>query len=175
MLFRSKLFLEDAGKMKKIWNEYLQGALHVLRTLLCVRINETPHSRLFAFDRKTPSFKTSLTVPGWLTTPKRVLFNNINADPPSTQEVKLVSSNKDIAHVKLSNGKDITVKVEDLYPILNGNEEYSHNQDLIELDTAQESVVDVDDSDSDIVCLDENAPRHPTVKIDPNSPNLSSF
>ena len=90
-------------------------------------------------------------------------------------EVKLVSSNKDIAHVKLSNGKDITVKVKDLYPILDGDEEYSHNQDLIELDTVQESVDDMEDTDSDIVCLNENAPSHPTVKLDPNSPDLSIF
>ena len=33
----------------------------------------------------------------------------------------------------------------------------------------------MDDSNSDIVCLDENVPSHPTVKIDPNSMDLSSF
>ena len=39
----------------------------------------------------------------------------------------------------------------------------------------QESVDDIEDTNSDIVCLHEIARSHPTVKIDPNSPDLSIF
>ena len=33
-------------------------------------------------------------------------------EQPSIQKVKLVESNRDNAHVKLENGRDVTVKVE---------------------------------------------------------------
>ena len=81
-----------------------------------------------------------------------------------------------MAHVKLPNGKDVTVKIEDLSPILDGDENYLHNQDLIELDTVPENITSIDDmedTDSDIICIDESAPGHPTVKMDQNSPDLS--
>ena len=80
-----------------------------------------------------------------------MLFNNNNADPPSIHEVKLISSNKEMAHVKLPNGKDVTVKIEDLSPILDVDENYLHNQDLIELDTIPENTTLIEDlEDTDV-------------------------
>ena len=115
------------------------------------------------------------TVPGWLSTSKRVVFNDINADPPMTQEVKLIQSNPDSAHIKLSDGKDVKAGIENLYPVLNGNKGLIQDQDLIELNTENDSVIDTYDSDSEILCLNEDVPTYPTVKIDPNVGELSSF
>ena len=137
------------------------------------KTNETPHSRLFCFNRK---FHGSVGghVPKWLSSSKKVLFNDVDTDPPLAQEVQLVHSNSDSAHIKLPDGKDFKAKTENLYPVLNGVKENLQNLDLVELTSETDSVFDAYDSDSDILCLNEAAPTYPLVKCDPNSTATSS-
>ena len=96
-----------------------------------------------------------------------MLFNDVDTDPPLAQEVQLVHSNSDSAHIKLTNGKDIKAKTENLYPVINGVKENLQNQDLVELSSETDSVCDAYDTDSDILCLDETAPTYPSFKYDP--------
>ena len=96
-----------------------------------------------------------------------MVFNDIGADPPMAQEVQLVRSNTDSAHIKLPDGKDLRAKTENLYPVLNGAKENLQNQDLVDLTSETDSVYDAYDSDSDILCLDENVSTYPSVKYDP--------
>jgi len=52
------------------WQDILPDALHSIRTLLCTPINETPHERLFNFQRRST---TGSSIPSWLATPGPVL------------------------------------------------------------------------------------------------------
>ena len=59
--------IELACKCKGIpnsyWEEVLPVALHSLRSLLCVATNQTPHERLFNYQRRSAS---GHTLPSWL-------------------------------------------------------------------------------------------------------------
>ena len=161
-----KLFMEDSGDSNKNWQIYLRMALQAQRTLLNTKTNKMPPDRMFFFDRK---FHGSVGghVPKWLCDSKKVVFNDVGIDPPMAQEVQLVHSNTDSAHIKLPNGKDLRADTEHLFPVLNGAKENLQNQDLVDLTSDTDSVYDAFDSDSDVYCLDENVPSHTAVKLDP--------
>ena len=71
-----------------------------------------------------------------------MVFNDVGTDPPMAQEVQLVHSNSDSAHIKLPDGKDLRAKTENLYPVLNGAKENLQNQDLVDLTSETDSVYD---------------------------------
>ena len=48
-----KLLLHHRGWPEERWQEVLHIALHVMRSLLCTATNETPHKRMFRFQRRT--------------------------------------------------------------------------------------------------------------------------
>ena len=98
------------------WEKVLSKALHSVRSLLCTTTNETPHERLFNFNRRT-GMRTSL--PSWLTSPGPVLLRNHNASKksdPLVHNVELLKANPTYAYVRLPDGRESTAALKDLAP-----------------------------------------------------------
>ena len=53
------------------WEKVLAKALHAVRSLLCLAVNETPHERLFRSPRIAMN---NTALPSWLLTPETVLL-----------------------------------------------------------------------------------------------------
>ena len=112
--------VETSLKSKRLpincWEEVLPQALHSIRSLLCTATNATPHERFFTFNRKS---ETGTTLPTWLANPGTVLMKkNVKQSKyePSVEEVELLESNPQYAHVRLSDGRETTVSVQQLAP-----------------------------------------------------------
>ena len=94
----------------------LPDALHSIRSLLCTATNATPHERMFKFQRRSSS---GHSVPSWLTTAetaylrKRVRQSKYE---PLVEEVEILHSNPEYAHVRLPSGIESTVSIRDLAP-----------------------------------------------------------
>lgn len=98
------------------WEQVLPDVLHSIRSLLCTATNETPHERLFRYSRKSASGQS---LPKWLMTPGNVLMkrhNRASKFDPLVDEVELLHSNTDYAHVKLPDGRETTVSTKHLAP-----------------------------------------------------------
>jgi len=98
------------------WETVLDTVLHSLRSLLCTATNETPHERLFAFPRKSPS---GYSLPTWLSTPGPVLLRKFVRQSKSddlVEPVDLVSATPHYARVRYPNGRESTVSTRDLAP-----------------------------------------------------------
>ncbi|KAL7635484.1 UNVERIFIED_CONTAM: hypothetical protein RMT77_014553 [Armadillidium vulgare] len=97
------------------WELVLPDALHSIRSLLCTATNATPHERLFSFRRKT---SLGLSIPSWLVEPGSVLLKKYVRckDDPLVEEVQLLETNPQFAHVRFPNGREDTVSIRDLAP-----------------------------------------------------------
>lgn len=98
------------------WECVMHDALHSIRTLLCTATNETPHERMFKYQRRST---TGSSVPTWLTTPGPVLLRRYvkqNKYEPSVDEVDLIEANPNYAHVRFTDGRESTVSIRDLAP-----------------------------------------------------------
>ena len=99
------------------WEIVLPEVLHAQRTLLCTATNQTPHERLFSFQRRSASGKP---VPSWLLTQKKVLAKRHarrSKYDPLCDEVDLVSVNPANARVRYPGGREDTVSLRDLAPL----------------------------------------------------------
>lgn len=99
------------------WELALPDALHSIRSLLCTATNQTPHERLFNFQRRSCSGNS---LPTWLSTPGPVLMRRYvrhNKHEPYVDPVQLLEANSKYAHVKLKDGREETVSLRDLAPI----------------------------------------------------------
>jgi hypothetical protein len=104
-----------------MWEEVLPDVLHSLRSLLCTTTNETPHERLFRFQRRSSS---GCTIPTFLSQPGKVYLKNFTRNSkrePLVQEVELLESNPHYAFIRFPDGKESTVSVKNLAP--NPNQE----------------------------------------------------
>ena len=98
------------------WETVLPDALHAIRSLLCTSTNETPHERIFKYNRKSTS---GTSLPSWLTQPGPVLLNRnprVSKYDSLTEEVELVDCNPQYARIRLSNGRETNVSLRDLAP-----------------------------------------------------------
>ena len=94
------LGLKSKGLPVSNWEKVLPDALHSIRSLLCTATNETPHDRLFNFQRKT---STESRLPEWLSAPGPVLVRNRN--PASKYDSKvndaeLIEANPQYARIR---------------------------------------------------------------------------
>ena len=99
------------------WESVLLDSLHSVRSLLCTATNETPHERLFQYNRKST---TGTTLPSWLSSPGPVLMKrNVRASKyePLVDEVELIDCNPLYAHVRLQDGRETTVSLQQLAPL----------------------------------------------------------
>ena len=93
----------------------MPDALHSIRSLLCTATNETPHERLFSYNRKSA---TGCSIPSWLT-PGRVYVRNHTRNSkhdPVVVEAELLQANPQYAFIKLDSGFETTVSLRDVAP-----------------------------------------------------------
>lgn len=98
------------------WECVLLDALHSVRSLLCTATNETPHERLFNFNRKST---TGISLPTWLSSPGPVLLKRTvrsSKYDPVMEEVELLNCNPQYAHVRFPDGREDTVSLRYLAP-----------------------------------------------------------
>ena len=99
------------------WEYVLLDALHSIRSLLCTATNATPHERMFAYNRRSPS---GTSLPTWLTSPGPVLLRKharSSKYDPLVEKVELLECNPQFAHIRLPNGREETVSLRHLAPI----------------------------------------------------------
>jgi len=110
-----KLLLHSRAWPEERWGDVLNVALHSVRTLLCTATNETPHERMFRFQRKA-TFGHAM--PTWLLREGSVLLcrHVRSKSDPLCGEVLLLEANPSYAHVRYSNGREDTVSTLDLAP-----------------------------------------------------------
>ena len=105
----------------------LPDALHSIRSLINIVTNETPHERLFNYQRKSA---TGYSVPTWLSEPGKVLLKRFVKNSkydPDLIEVELLEANPQYAYIKYPNGRESTVSLRHLAPI-ERNESASKNE-----------------------------------------------
>ncbi|GFV33825.1 hypothetical protein TNCV_1069321 [Trichonephila clavipes] len=111
-----QLALRSNSMKTEQWEGVIQTALHSIRSLLCTATNATPHERMFSHPRRSHN---GCSIPIWLTKPGPVLMKNqmrANKYEPIVQEVELIETNPDYAHVKLGDGRETTVSIRHLAP-----------------------------------------------------------
>ena len=79
--------------------------LTYIRSLISTSTNETPHERMFAFQRRSA---TGYSVTSWLSRPGPVLLKRHvrhSKYDPFVDEVELIEANPQYAHVRYLNGR----------------------------------------------------------------------
>uniref|UniRef100_A0A2C9LE06 Uncharacterized protein n=1 Tax=Biomphalaria glabrata TaxID=6526 RepID=A0A2C9LE06_BIOGL len=99
------------------WESVLPQALDSIRSLLCTSSNETPHERIFKFNRRSP---TGTSLPTWL---QKSPVRSSKFDP-LVQEVELISCNPQYAHIRFPNGREETVSLRHLAPKESSTNDY---------------------------------------------------
>jgi len=110
-----KLLLHSRAWPEERWEDVLNEALHSVRTLLCTATNETPHERMFRFQRKATfgcAMPTCLISEGSVLLRRHVRSKN----DPLCDEVLLLEANPSYAHIRYPNGREDTVSTSDLAP-----------------------------------------------------------
>ena len=69
------LSLDSQHRHISEWETALLDALHSVRSLLCTATNDTPHERMFTYQRKSTN---GTSLPSWLTSSGKVLVRNFN-------------------------------------------------------------------------------------------------
>ena len=109
-----RLILRSRGLPISHWQDVLPEALHSIRSLLCTATNQTPHERFLSFPRRSA---TGSSVPSWLMNPGSVLLRKYvrnSKNDPYVEEVELIESNPQYAHIRYADGRESTVSVQDL-------------------------------------------------------------
>ncbi|GFT05384.1 putative retrovirus-related pol polyprotein from transposon opus [Trichonephila clavipes] len=111
-----QLALRSNSMKTEQWEGVIQTALHSICSLLCTATNATSHERMFSHPRRSHN---GCSIPTWLTKPGPVLMKNqmrANKYERIVQEVELIETNPDYAHVKLGDGRETTVSIRHLAP-----------------------------------------------------------
>ena len=143
------------------WQEVLPDALHSIRTLLCTSTNETPHERLFNFQRRST---TGSSIPSWLATPGPVLLKRYvrsSKFDPLVDEVQLIEANSQYAHIRYPDGREDTVALKHLAP---RPSDAKSNDEVKPADSQSQQQLDNQDSSEPNVVT----PHLPTPQIEEN-------
>ena len=167
------------------WEYVLEEALHSIRSLLCTATNCTPHERMFCHTRKLFS---GVALPSWIKPgPVYVKRHNRNKYDLLVEEAELLEANPHYAHVRLEDGREITVSLRDLAPNpalptqrqdVTENMEtdgYSQNETRFVSHDAQTNVeisVDEPSCDSDVAENPDHSSLHESTFRRPNTPPL---
>lgn len=109
--------LKSRGLNENQWENVIDIAVHSIRTLVCTSTNQTPHERLFNFQRRTA---TGHSLPTWLLDKGPVLLKRHvrkSKYDPLVDEVDLINVTPTYAHVKHPSGLEQTVSLRDLAPL----------------------------------------------------------
>ena len=112
-----QLALKSKGLGAQHWEQVIGSALHSIRTLVCTSTNQTPHERLFGYQRRT---LTGHALPTWLLNKGHVLMKKharISKYDPLVEEVDLIEVNPSYAQVRTASGRELTVSLRDLAPL----------------------------------------------------------
>ena len=110
------LALKSRNLDTKYWQSVLPDALHSIRSLINTTTNETPHERMFKFDRRS---STGHAILSWLTNSKKVLLKRFvrqSKYDPLVDEVDLLEANPLYAHIRYNDGRESTVSLKHLAP-----------------------------------------------------------
>ena len=101
-------------KSEERWEDVLPESLHAIRSLVCLATNETPHDRMFKFNRRS---MTGVSMHAWLLKEGPVYLRKFirNKSDPFCERVYLLDANP--SYVRLSNGNETTVSTSDLAPV----------------------------------------------------------
>ena len=117
------------------WQLVLPDALHSVHSLLCTATNETPHERFLNFSCRS---STGSSIPSWLAEPGPVYVKrhvrNSKFDP-LVEKVDVLQANTHYAHIRYSDGREITVSTKHLAPC--GQEELLEPPSSIRLPVAE--------------------------------------
>ena len=111
------LCLASQGLDEHHWLSALPDVLHAIRSLVCTSTNQTPHERMFNYNRKSTC---GSSLPSWLMTPGPVLVRRYvrkSKYDPLVDEAMLIEANPKYAHIRLQNGQEKTVSLRDLAPV----------------------------------------------------------
>ena len=107
------------------WEVVLNDSLHSIRSLLCTSTNETPHERMFLHQRRSTN---GTALPTWLLSSDKVLLKRMvrgSKYDTQTDEVELLETNPNYAHVRHSDGKEATVSLKQLAPLPQNDNDFS--------------------------------------------------
>ena len=165
------LCLKSKGLSVSKWKSVLPDALHSIRSLLCTTTNETPHERLFNFERKT---STVNRLPEWLTIPGPILVRNRNPHSkyePKVNDAELIEANPNYARVRYPDGKESSVSLRDLAPPGDGG----NTVELCPPETAPQSSNDVSSPTYDISVTNPSTEVECDLNVRPSQhENISS-
>ena len=113
-----ELALEDCQISWEDWELVLPDALHSIRSLICTSTRETPHSRIFSFERKSTS---GPGVPKWLLESEGspIWVRNFSRRAKSDPRVKpatLIEAFPRYARVEFENGRIDSISLDDIAP-----------------------------------------------------------
>ena len=111
--------LKSRGLSENHWEHVIDIAVHSIRTLVCTATNQTPHERLFNYQRRTA---TGHALPTWLIDRGAVLLKRHvrkSKYDPLCDEVELINITPTYAQVKHPSGREQTVSLRDLAPLPN--------------------------------------------------------
>ena len=94
----------------------LIDVLHSIRSLLCTATNTTFHERFLTFNHRST---LGTSVPSWLSSPGPVLLKRhvrTSKYDPLVDKVELIQASPSHAHVRLQNGREVTVSLRDMAP-----------------------------------------------------------
>ena len=109
-----ELATQSKGLTPAHWELVLPPVMHSIRTLVCTSTNETPHERLFAYQRRT---MMGHSLPTWLTQSNKVLMKKHvrqSKYDDICEEVDLIDVTPTYARVRLPTGREQTVSLRDL-------------------------------------------------------------
>jgi len=116
-----QLALKTKNIQTSQWEEVIPAVLHSVRSLVCTSTNETPHERLFSYQRRSV---TGHSLPTWLLEKGTVLLRKHirkSKYDPLCEEVELVRVTPTYAQVRYQSGREQTVSLRDLAPLPDGN------------------------------------------------------
>ena len=163
-----KLGLQSKQLPIKYWEIMLPDALHSIRSLINTTTNETPHERLFNYQRKSTS---DSSIPSWLSNPGKVLLKKFVRNSKYDQsvlEVDLIDANPQFAHIQYPDGRELTVSIKHLAPLTPRNPDGPRSIISVEQPLHQDQGdVNTLDPPSDIKQEPESSAEQPICEIQP--------
>ena len=112
-----QLALDTDGLETKYWEMTIPAVLHSIRTLVCTATNETPHERIFRFERRT---MIGHALPTWLLNKDRALVRKQvrkSKYDDWVEECEILHFTPTYAQIRTQSGKEQTVSLRDLAPL----------------------------------------------------------
>ena len=112
-----QLSLASEGLESKHWESTLRTVLHSIRSLVCTSTNQSPHERMFRFERRT---MTGHALPSWLVNQNRALVRKQVRQSKYddwVEECDIIHVTPSYAQIRTEAGKEQTVSLRDLAPL----------------------------------------------------------